>query len=26
AAEPNIVPFLSDRPRHIHRNTIKGAL
>jgi len=26
AAEPYIVPFLSDHPRHIHRNTIKGAL
>jgi len=26
AAEPYIVPFLSDHPRHVHRNTIKGAL
>ena len=26
AAEPYIVPFLSDHSRHIHRNTIKGAL
>lgn len=26
AAEPYITPFLSDHPRHIHRNTIKGAL
>ncbi|CAF4357233.1 unnamed protein product, partial [Adineta steineri] len=26
AAEPYIVPFLSDHPRYIHRNTIKGAL
>lgn len=26
AAEPYIVPFLSDHPRHIHRNTIKGAV
>lgn len=26
AAEPYIAPFLSDHPRHIHRNIIKGAL
>ena len=26
AAEPYIVPFLSDHPRHIHRSTIKGAV
>ena len=26
AAEPYIVPFLSDHPRYVHRNTIKGAL
>ncbi|CAF4344610.1 unnamed protein product, partial [Adineta steineri] len=26
AADPYIVPFLSDHPRYIHRNTIKGAL
>jgi hypothetical protein len=26
AAEPYIVPFLSEHPRHIHRNTIRGAL
>ena len=26
AAGPYIVPFLSEHPRHIHRNTIKGAL
>lgn len=26
AAEPYIVPFLSDHPRHIHRNAIKGVL
>ncbi|CAF1056566.1 unnamed protein product [Didymodactylos carnosus] len=26
AAEPYIVPFLSDHPRHVHRNIIKGAL
>ena len=26
AAEPYIVPFLSDHPRHIHRNIIKEAL
>ena len=26
AAEPYIFPFLSDHPRHIHRNTIKGTL
>jgi len=26
AAEPYIVPFLSDHPRHVHRNTIRGAL
>ena len=26
AAEPYIVPYLSDHPRHIHRNTIRGAL
>jgi len=26
AAEPYIIPFLSDHPRYIHRNTIKGAL
>jgi hypothetical protein len=26
AAEPYILPFLSDHPRHIHRSTIKGRL
>lgn len=26
AAEPYILPFLSEHPRHIHSNTIKGAL
>jgi len=26
AAEPYIVPFSSDHPRHIHRNIIRGAL
>jgi hypothetical protein len=26
AAEPYILPYLSEHPRHIHRNTIKGAL
>ncbi len=26
AAEPYIVPFLSDHPRRIHRNVIRGAL
>ena len=26
AAEPYIVPFLSDHPRYVHRNTTKGAL
>jgi hypothetical protein len=26
AAEPYIVPFLSDHPRHVHRNTIRGAI
>ena len=26
AAEPYIVPFASDHPRHTHRNVIKGAL
>ena len=26
AAEPYILPFLSDHPRHIHRNTIKAKL
>ncbi|CAF1551244.1 unnamed protein product, partial [Adineta ricciae] len=26
AAEPYFIPFLSDHPRHIHRNTIKGQL
>ncbi|CAF1536458.1 unnamed protein product [Adineta ricciae] len=26
AAEPYIVPFLSDHPRHVHRNIIKGQL
>ncbi|CAF1506685.1 unnamed protein product [Adineta ricciae] len=26
AAEPYILPFLSEHPRHVHRNTIKGAL
>ncbi|CAF1623403.1 unnamed protein product [Adineta steineri] len=26
AAAPYILPFLSDHPRHVHRNTIKGAL
>jgi hypothetical protein len=26
AAEPYIVPFLSEYPRHIHRNTIRGTL
>jgi hypothetical protein len=26
AAEPYVLPFLSEHPRHIHRNTIKGAL
>jgi hypothetical protein len=26
AAEPYIVPFLSDHPRHMHRNVINGAL
>jgi hypothetical protein len=26
AAEPYILPFLSEHPRHVHSNTIKGAL
>ena len=26
AAEPYVVPFSSDHPRHIHRNIIRGAL
>jgi hypothetical protein len=26
AAEPYIVPYLSEHPRYIHRNTIRGAL
>ena len=26
AAEPYILPYLSEHPRHIHSNTIKGAL
>ena len=26
AAEPYLLPFLSDHPRHIHRNTIKAKL
>ncbi|CAF1487064.1 unnamed protein product [Adineta steineri] len=26
AAAPYILPFQSDHPRHVHRNTIKGAL
>jgi hypothetical protein len=26
AAEPYILPYLSDHPRHIHRSTIKGRL
>jgi hypothetical protein len=26
AAEPYVLPFLSDHPRHIHRSTIKGRL
>ena len=26
AAEPYILPFSSDHPRHIHRSTIKGRL
>jgi hypothetical protein len=26
AAEPYLLPYLSDHPRHIHCNTIKGAL
>ncbi|CAF4271436.1 unnamed protein product, partial [Adineta steineri] len=26
AAAPYILPFLSDHPHHVHRNTIKGAL
>ncbi|CAF1619484.1 unnamed protein product [Adineta ricciae] len=26
AAEPYIIPFLSDHPRPVHRNTIKGQL
>ena len=26
AAEPYVVPFRSDHPRHVHRNIIRGAL
>ena len=26
AAEPYILPFSSDHPRHVHRNTVRGAL
>ena len=26
AAEPYILPFLSDHPRHIHRSTVKSQL
>jgi len=26
AAEPYVVPFLSDHPRYVHRNIIRGAL
>jgi len=26
AAEPYLLPYLSEHPRHIHSNTIKGAL
>jgi len=26
AAEPYLLPYLSEHPRHIHRNTIRGAL
>ncbi|CAF1516228.1 unnamed protein product [Adineta ricciae] len=26
AAEPYIIPFLSDHRRHVHRSTIKGQL
>ena len=26
AAEPYVVPFASDHPRHIHRNSIIGGL